>query len=1150
MMRKKTVCVAVVMLFGVLYNYLFPAVMPRPDYENSVVLSMTYSLMSDSTETEMAYMKSQFGGGLYAPLACSTFVGVEMDWHIDITGAGNNIGNFKDTVGALVQKAREYGVGLHLTLTYGISRKPQYYNPAKDEDIRNAQWYNDNNIMAENQWNKTAHRESNSGEWEFDHDKIDNYNNNRPAVPASSASHYALTTMSRCARKLRNHLEAKVEAACNYLNEVRQLYPDLLLVISAPGEAELNLHPVNNFGTLQEYFCDFSPFAVLEFRDWIRHEGLYAADGRYGGQGYVNGGARYQGSRGLRNFNDDFGTSFTTWDLKYFDWDLSDPVDTDYTDGTNPDPNIIPVNEYTFDGMMPTSGEHYVAGGFDPPRVMKEKGRDIFWDLWNLFREKIVAHFVKDMAAIARASGFPRDRYYTHQIPADYLFGTRPDDPAIPLNPRYYSSASPLWTADAYGDTGVGITMYDINFGTWYARTSQYILPVISSMSTNWGAMEYNPEIIPQGFGVEMAPAESIYEQFLRLYDHNVHFVSFFQWKDSMEHQFKDTNREEAARLFFHAVKDKARQSTDTVFTPKRVEGAAGSYYPGTGTINLSWSQKIWSDLDFNWDHWGDFKEFVIYRGYTGDFQTGPSSEVARVTGYSYNDRDFISTGVVYYKIAAVNVDGEKGSAVTVGVGTGAGGTPILSVSRSSINFGAVTGGTSTPSQSFQVGNTGTGILNWSIGKDAAWLNCTPMSGIEEGMVNVTVDVSGKAPGTYSGTVTVSDHNSENLSQAVRMTLTVYGPGGDAAPFGSFETPGHNTTVRSSVPFTGWVLDDIAVDSVKIYRKEGSGMAYIGDALLVEGARPDVESRFADYPDNSRAGWGYMMLTNFLPNHGNGTFTFYAVAEDVTGHTVTLGSKTVTVDNANAVEPFGAIDTPTQGGDASGTAFRNNGWVLTPMPNCIPTNGSTIGVYVDGVFLGNPVYNIARLDISSLFPDYCNSSGAHAYFDIDTTAFANGVHTIAWIAEDSAGNADGIGSRYFSIKNTQSAGRVGRRTADEGRKMEDGVVEFIKGYKTDGEPQKLYPDKDGNIRINIFELERLELRLPGLSSAYMTVNGQRRPLPVGSTLDAERGVFYWLPGPGFRGKYTFVFITGDKTGKPVSKYVTITIRPGSSRKDV
>ncbi len=1147
-MKKKTVGIAVAILFGFLYSYLFPAELPRPDYDNSVVLSMTYSLKGNSTETEVAYMKTQFGNGLYTPLACSMFLDVDMDWQIDIANAGNNIQTFKDTVDVVVQKALEYGVGIHLTLTYGISRKPQYYNSAKDEDTRNAQWYNDNNIMAENQWNKTTQRESQSEEWKFDFNKIDNYNNNRSAAAAASVSRYALTTMSRYARKLHNHLEAKVEAACDYLNQVRQLNPDLLLVVSAPGEAEMNLHPVNNFGTLQEYFCDFSPFAVLEFRDWVRHQGLYAPGEQYGGQGYANGGGRYRGPAGLQNFNEDFGTSFTTWELKYFDWDLSDPVDTDYTDGSNPDPNIIPVNEYTFDGMMPTGGEFYIAGGFDPPRLMKEKGEDIFWDLWHLFRETMVAHFVKDMAAIARSSGFPRDRYYTHQIPADYLFGTRPDDPALPLNPRYYSSASPLWTADAYSDTGVGITMYDINFGTWYARTSQYILPVISSMSTNWGAMEYNPEIVPEGFGVEPAPAKSIYEQFMRLYDYNVHFVSFFEWEDSMEHQFKGTTREEAVKLFFQAVKDKARQSTDTVFTPKPVEGAAGSYYSSTGTINVSWSQKIWSDLDFTWDHWGDFKEFVIYRGYTEDFQTGPSSEIARVTGYWYNDNDFTPSGVVYYKIAAVNVAGKKGTAVSVGVGTGIGGTPVLSLSRGRMNFGAVTTGTATESQSFQVENIGTGILNWSVGKDAAWLNCTPTSGIGGGEINVTVDVSGKTPGTYSGTVTVSDPNSENISQAVRVTLTVYESGGDAAPFGSFETPGHNTTVSSSVPFTGWVLDDIAVDSVKIYREEGSGMAYIGDALLVEGARPDVENGFSGYPNNSKAGWGYMMLTNFLPNHGNGTFTFYAVAEDVTGHPVTLGSKTVTVDNANAVKPFGAIDTPVQGGDASGTAFRNHGWVLTPMPNCIPTDGSTIGVYVDGVYLGDPVYNIARLDISSLFPDYCNSGGAHAYFDIDTTAYDNGVHTIAWIAADSAGNSDGIGSRYFTVLNSNQGTRKARGTGDGGLKTTDGFIEFIKGYKTDAEPQRARPDKDGNIRIDLFELERLELRIPGFYSGYSSVHGRLRPLPVGSTVDAERGIFYWLPGPGFRGKYKFVFMTGDETGKPVGKNVTITIRPGYSKK--
>jgi hypothetical protein len=160
-----------------------------------------------------------------------------------------------------------------------------------------------------------------------------------------------------------------------------------------------------------------------------------------------------------------------------------------------------------------------------------------------------------------------------------------------------------------------------------------------------------------------------------------------------------------------------------------------------------------------------------------------------------------------------------------------------------------------------------------------------------------------------------------------------------------------------------------------------------------------------------------MMLTNFLPDSGNGTFTFYAVARDSSGHEVTLGTKTVTCDNAHAVKPFGAIDTPAQGGEASGVKYRNQGWVLTPMPNNIPINGKTIDVYIDGIYKGHAFYNIYRPDVASLFPGYANSNGSLAYFDFDTTVYTNGVHTIYWIVKDSAGNMDGIGSRYFVIQN-------------------------------------------------------------------------------------------------------------------------------------
>ncbi|MFC2145782.1 hypothetical protein ACFLRT_00305 [Acidobacteriota bacterium] len=113
---------------------------------------------------------------------------------------------------------------------------------------------------------------------------------------------------------------------------------------------------------------------------------------------------------------------------------------------------------------------------------------------------------------------------------------------------------------------------------------------------------------------------------------------------------------------------------------------------------------------------------------------------------------------------------------------------------------------------------------------------------------------------------------------------------------------------------------------VRISEAADNSPSDTGDAVFVEGARPDVEKAYPGYPMNYRAGWGYMMLTNFLPNGGNGTFKIHAIAVDSEGHQVTLGTKTINCDNTNAVKPFGAIDTPDQGGTASGSNFINCVW--------------------------------------------------------------------------------------------------------------------------------------------------------------------------------------------------------------------------------
>ncbi|MCP4155153.1 MAG: hypothetical protein GY757_45935 [bacterium] len=498
---------------------------------------------------------------------------------------------------------------------------------------------------------------------------------------------------------------------------------------------------------------------------------------------------------------------------------------------------------------------------------------------------------------------------------------------------------------------------------------------------------------------------------------------------------------------------------------------------------------------------------------------------------------------------------------------------PELSLNRTSMVFGADTAGNVTPSQDVAIGNSGAGVLDWTVSADQSWVSFSPANGnTNSGLVTVSVDTTGLAAGSYTATLTVNDlvDNTVNSTETVAVTLNVYTSGSTEAPIGVFSTPINGSTVSSSVPFTGWVLDDLGVVGVGLYREDGDALAYIGDALLVEGARPDVETAYPGFPHNYTSGWGYMMLTNFLPT-GDGTYVIHARATDIEGNVSQLGTTTITVNNSEAVKPFGAIDTPSQGGMASGS-ITNSGWILTPLPNIIPTDGSTINIYVDGVNLGNPLYNLYREDIAALFPGYANSEGAQVDFDFDTTGCENGVHTIAWSAEDNAGNADGIGSRYFSIWNEEGSGNVAGHFSLKGaappspfipgpgntngnsfaldRLMEAAktnreTIDFKKGWSVDTAYRTAECDDNGVININIRELERLVLKIPGKNGikGFTVVGPYLKRLPLGSFLDSEKGIFYWQPGVGFVGEYSLMFV--EKAGKDIRnvRVIRVTILP-------
>lgn len=277
------------------------------------------------------------------------------------------------------------------------------------------------------------------------------------------------------------------------------------------------------------------------------------------------------------------------------------------------------------------------------------------------------------------------------------------------------------------------------------------------------------------------------------------------------------------------------------------------------------------------------------------------------------------------------------------------------------------------------------------------------------------------APMLPAGNYTIVAYALRTLSgtfdSAAAVAITA---GGTAPPFGTVDTPSNDVVVAGEVAVTGWALDDAAVARVEIMRTpvagEGSALVFVGNASFVRGARPDVQAAYASLANSDTAGWGYMLLSNMLPNRGTVTVTLSAYAVDHAGLRTLLGTRRIIAANGASLAPFGTIDTPGQGQTVSGV-IANFGWALTPAHTSIPSDGSTIDVYVDNIFMGHPTYGLYRADIATLFPGLANSNGAVGVLSIDTTLLSNGLHTISWVVRDNAGRSTGMGSRYFRVQN-------------------------------------------------------------------------------------------------------------------------------------
>ncbi len=473
-----------------------------------------------------------------------------------------------------------------------------------------------------------------------------------------------------------------------------------------------------------------------------------------------------------------------------------------------------------------------------------------------------------------------------------------------------------------------------------------------------------------------------------------------------------------------------------------------------------------------------------------------------------------------------------------------------MTTNPTSLRAGATKSGSSgalvqvTPCQPVTVRLPGT-AAGWVASVNQPWVQLANASGTGTGRFSVCVSDPANALGAATSATATITLSAASISQTltVPVVLAIHQVGTTAAPFGSFDTPAAGAAVEGSIAVTGWAIDDIGVNRVEIWRDTvagettppypgpgpGNGKVFIANAFFVTGARPDVEVQFGSMPAAARAGWGYLLLTQGLWNQGNGPYTLYAFAYDQEGRSISLGSKAITASNATASKPFGGIDVPAYGQTMT-TSFFNFGWALTPnaTPSCtIPSTG--VQVSIDSGPLQTVSYGDLRPDIAAAFPGFTNGSGAGGAFFIDISSLSNGTHQIGWYVVDNCLRAEGIGSRFFDVLNEGSTLTVAPNApmaTIAATSPAEAATEPIE-VRRESRTSWIFPSRSGDRVMAIGQSDRIEMRLPeaggGPYAGYQIVNGERRELPLGSSLDAANGVFYWQPAAGFLGAHQLEF---------------------------
>jgi len=418
--------------------------------------------------------------------------------------------------------AKEKGVSLGPIIGTQTHSRPRSEHDVLSQDLRSYQW------------------RMNTPHWQGYYTPTFFSDTNKPApvfADQTVGRDYLVPSPSRYSPLGREVFTSKTRQQAEEIRGVMDKYPGVITCINGLIEEELAIaaSSVKKFPKTADYLADYSPFAIMEFRDWLRHRGLYDDDGGiYAGQGapesitgpFIDWKGRKcspfyfdttpdSHTGGGESFNKHFGTAFTSWNLKYWDTELfPDPI-------TDNNFNPMPTGEET----------GYTPGGFDAPR---HPDQSPWWHAWSWenqdnnksyppgnptnpafgFRQQEVANYVRDMFDVMAEAKLPREIMYAHQIPGENL-----DEP------RALSSASPVWTGYLPKSGTVGVT----SFG-WFDPKLALQYTSLTPDNHGWGIFEWHP--LPKAAPDDQKLYDTAMKELLIYSSNNCHHLFAGWWTD------------------------------------------------------------------------------------------------------------------------------------------------------------------------------------------------------------------------------------------------------------------------------------------------------------------------------------------------------------------------------------------------------------------------------------------------------------------------------------------------------------------------------------------------------------------------------------------------------------------------------------------